>query len=291
MPLNVSKFDTNSITPGTQFMARLAEYIKDDIRRDPVVNRDGRTIKVLFSGSNTPGEGEAKIMSWLRAHSQAGETNAIFGLDADLIILSLNTGFSDIFLLRERVYFGGSNPNTILNKEFEEIEFDFLSIDELRTAFCRDVREKTDREYDPSHLVLDYVFLSYLLGNDFLPHLPGLSVKGGGVDDLLRHYLIALRPARRHLVLQDGTVNTGFLRAIIYSLANDEGRLIHEEHMRHQRIRFEGPPSTSVSAEEDHANRVRAFEIVLNKEKGRRAVGAAWMERKILRSLLRRQAV
>jgi 5'-3' exoribonuclease 1 len=59
-------FDSNCITPGTPFMARLDQHIKFFIRskmaRDPEWNK----IRIVLSGYDVPGEGEHKIMEFIR---------------------------------------------------------------------------------------------------------------------------------------------------------------------------------------------------------------------------------
>ena len=64
-------FDSNCITPGTQFMARLDQCLRSFIRKKLKTDEVWKRFKIIYSGHGTPGEGEHKIMfSSLIAASQ-----------------------------------------------------------------------------------------------------------------------------------------------------------------------------------------------------------------------------
>ena len=41
---------------------------------------------------------------------------------------------------------------------------------------------------ESNRLIDDFIFICYLMGNDFLPHLPSLDIYEGAVDYLIEKY-------------------------------------------------------------------------------------------------------
>lgn len=162
---SAAEWDSNVITPGTEFMYNLSIYMRlvdllhccrffasfiycsrfyilDRINKHPA----WKNVQVILSDANEPGEGEHKIMNFIRSQRhQAGfdpnMKHVIHGLDADLIMLALATHeVSDFFMwslylleavslqpyfyiLRELVSFGGkhvSQGQQLLNSQQSE---------------------------------------------------------------------------------------------------------------------------------------------------------------------------
>ena len=79
-------------------------------------------ILTVFSDSNEPGEGEHKIMDFLDTNVDKDSISVVYGLDADLIMLSMIRKHN-ILLLRER---------TEYNIEGLECNYIYLDINTLK---------------------------------------------------------------------------------------------------------------------------------------------------------------
>jgi len=94
-------WNTAAITPGTEFMKILNEQIQKNYDN----NKKYDNLKIIVSTSQQYGEGEHKIFKYIRDYPDEhfDKTSVIYGLDADLIMLSINhlPICKNIFLFRE----------------------------------------------------------------------------------------------------------------------------------------------------------------------------------------------
>ncbi|CAF2425748.1 unnamed protein product [Rotaria sp. Silwood2] len=175
-------FDTNSITPGTPFMAQLDMQLKYFIHIKLTTDPLWENVDVHLSGHLTPGEGEHKIMEYIRyTRSQPGydinTRHCLYGLDADLIMLGLVTHEMHFALLREEVKYGSKKVSKIPAPE--EITWQILHTSLLRDYIdleFRSIRDKIKFSYDLESIVDDWILMGYLVGNDFIPHLPHFHI-------------------------------------------------------------------------------------------------------------------
>ena len=94
-------WDTSSITPGTKFMDKLNTKITT------YFSNKKTNYKIILSLSDIPGEGEHKIFHYIRNNNHDNDKTIIYGMDADLIMLSLNhlKNCNSIYLYRETPIF------------------------------------------------------------------------------------------------------------------------------------------------------------------------------------------
>jgi 5'-3' exoribonuclease 1 len=162
------KFDSNCITPGTDFMLKLSlamkKWIEFKQKTDPFWKNGA---DVVFTGPDVPGEGEHKVMDYIREckaqydpedeskchpHWKPGMTHILYGLDADLIMLGLVTHEPNFMLLREKmsVVMAGRGRHKHRKKkdmlEYTRDDFELLELKILRQMF--QIQFRKVRMYD-----------------------------------------------------------------------------------------------------------------------------------------------
>lgn len=157
-------WDTNMISPGTPFMKKLSIVLKEKFT----------DTKYVISDSDECGEGEHKILQRLKEKNN--ETSVIYGLDADLIMLSLVSHKPNIYLLRERTEYNIENLPV-------KGEYIYMIIDSLKDDICKKIPN-----IPQSVAIDDYIFICFLLGNDFIKNSPSLCLRYDGLNTLVSLY-------------------------------------------------------------------------------------------------------
>lgn len=261
-----TEWDTNAITPGTEFMNKLVNNLNIELKK---IKKDFG-IEIIFSDSNVPCEGEHKIINHIRKSKiDEDDSIAIYGLDADLIFLSLVLNRKNMVLLREHMLMKGKgNSNNILCKEYDEMEYDYLSVDILKKYFHHEVSENTDTNYNVDNLVNDFIFLCFLIGNDFLPNMNCIEIGLGGLDKLLEIYYDLLKVEKEHLVLNK-KINVHFLKSIFKKLSENEKHLFshnfQQRKKKHYRMQYKHDPNLS-EKENQLKEILHDFECVTKKQ-------------------------
>ena len=177
-------WNTTAITPGTKFMSQLNKKITS-YYIDPLKYN---LQNIIISTSEYSGEGEHKLFQYIRDYPEihSDKNTVIYGLDADLIMLSINhlPIAKQIYLFRETPHFIQS-----INSELEPNSTYLLDIPELAkiitTNMNNDLELTTEQQ---KNRVYDYIFICFFLGNDFMPHFPSINIRTGGVDKMINAY-------------------------------------------------------------------------------------------------------
>lgn len=235
-------WNTTAITPGTNFMTELNSMVTEHFNTESYSRL--KVDKIFVSGSNKVGEGEHKIFNYIRVNpnKHLTETTIIYGLDADLIMLSINhlPICPNIYLFRETPHFIQS-----IDSSLEPESNYYLDIPELTNAiisYMNNDRELTLEQQ--KNKVYDYIFLCFFLGNDFLPHFPAINIRTGGVDKMVNAYKATIGNTDEYIT--DGKIiNWNNLRKVVLFLANLEEEFIIKEHRsRNNKERFLLPENT-----------------------------------------------
>jgi 5'-3' exonuclease len=208
-------WDNTCITPGTEFMEALHQELQQFTISKP---------NIIYSSCYSPGEGEHKILQHIRS-SALDNSNIIYGLDADLIFLSLAQNHRDMYLLRELSEIVPKNLIGDIKNEKCDInivnqKMIFVSISELSKSICTTLEEKCylPKANQSKYVIKDFIFICYLLGNDFLPHLPRLSIKNRGLDILLDIYCQVHEELGGGILDQNNNINQPFIQILFSKL-------------------------------------------------------------------------
>lgn len=167
----VSRIPISSIelTPGTEYMERINKRMIDLVKKIA----EEKKIKYIYSSYHVEGEGEHKILQYIKKNVKPEETIVIYGLDADLLFLALSLGIEhDLYIMREKAIFQNKTPELD-----DEIDYNYVEINELHLMINK-LNIKTN----------DFIMLCYLVGNDFIPGLLTTDIKRNGLDKIISSY-------------------------------------------------------------------------------------------------------
>ena len=259
-------WDSNAITPGTPFMDTLAASLRYWCAYKANTDPAWEKVKIIISDATVPGEGEHKIMEFIRSQRSSPEhdpntRHVIYGLDADLIMLGLATHEPHFRVLREDVFFQESKARTChicgqkghiaeaCKGEAKQKEGDFGEKDKALTdkpfiwLHVNVLREYLEVElhvpqapfrFDLERALDDWVFMCFFVGNDFLPHLPSLDIRENGIDTLIAIWRDNV-PLMGGYVTKDGHVDLERAQFILDGLAKQEDAIFRRRRQTEER--------------------------------------------------------
>lgn len=184
MDASDQSFNSNCITPGTEFMDILTRHIHRYVELMMEQSPEWQNLEVVFSNEKVCGEGEHKIMKYIRHLNKPSESWCVYGLDADLIMLGILLPVDNVFIFREMEY-GGHH---------------FMDIHQFRKELLRLLHwNNNDNErysnkmnkiptFSHKSAINDFVLLCFIVGNDFLPTIPSMAILDGAIELILDLY-------------------------------------------------------------------------------------------------------
>ena len=241
---NDHKWNTSAITPGTEFMSKLGTLIKARFCQANAKEFGLETI--IVSTSEECGEGEHKIYDYIRKNAAYhGVTKTvIYGLDADLIMLTLNH-----LHISENMYLFRETPEFIknLDKTLNPNELYLMDIPLFARTIIHELTANADvQNMDDVSLqndaLFDYIFMCFFLGNDFLPHFPALNIRTKGIDRLIQAYKVVFtdknenKDKNKETLTKDRTIVWKNVRLFIDYLTKHELTYIKEEYVQRDKL-------------------------------------------------------
>ena len=257
-------WDRNAITPGTQFMEKMNKFLIGFCKK-----LGG---KGIVSGTDEPGEGEHKIMRYLKT---VGFNNiVIYGMDADLILLGM--------LKAEQT---GRRGQIVLVREKDEVkDTSQITLQFFAPSAAAEVLWKESGSKASLHdWIFDYVAIMSVLGNDFLPHSLGFSIREDGITELLAALedCCAATGSRLTSSVQGRKINVPTLQKIFEFLASGEERKValwlrQKEKWYPPALKATDPWERAVEERESEPMRLRTEMFLFSQSKGGGWVKPEW---------------
>ena len=210
IPAVAEGWDRNAITPGTAFMNEMNRFLANWI-----TSKKSQGLCYVLSGSDEAGEGEHKIMR--RLAGMTGKNVIIYGLDADLILLGMLhadlTG-NRILLCRE------NGEGTVTDVAELTIQF-FDPTAVLEAMWLTHCKDGTSR----SVWLRDYVAIMSVLGNDFMPHSLGWTIRDDAISFILDGLEYVCTIEKKRLTV-DGQINIAVLRRFFVWCSDEESKRV-----------------------------------------------------------------
>lgn len=218
-------------------MTKLTRQLKYFINKKISEDVDWRGVEIVLSGHEVPGEGEHKIMEYIRLSKAQPDydpniRHCLYGLDADLIMLGLLSHDPHFCLLREEVTFGRQSQKK--SKELEHQNFYLMHLCIVREYLELEFQELKDSSalgfpFDMERVIDDFILMAFFVGNDFLPNLPNLHINEGALALMFKVYKSVL-PKAGGYINERGVINLERVALLLEDLSDVEYRFFESEN-------------------------------------------------------------
>ena len=228
----VSKWSTIEITPGTAFMTKLTNFLKTRFYKGCEPNYGAR--RLVFSGADERGEGEHKMFMDIRNHPCLDDTIAVYGLDSDLIMLSIfhyKKYCKNIHIFREAPEFMRGELKSILMNE-SETQMLLLNIEDLANKIVEMIVGRNANYVGKrQNITEEYLLICMMVGNDFLPKIESLNLRNGGMERIIHEFR-----NYKKMLIKDGNILWNHMIEFIKRLAKTEYEILKENEERRNKM-------------------------------------------------------
>lgn len=208
-----SIWNTTYITPGTKFMAKVTEYMKNAI----VTGIMPKYLEYILSDVSVPGEGEHKFLPYIETLNER-ERICIYSNDGDMIMLMNRFPHHESYIMTKV-----NLDIEVIKLKYKEEKYIYLIKDEIYKGMLNYFSDlKINNEEEQRRFIRDYTFITMLGGNDFVKHIYFLRLKEQHSYNLLINMYISLRKSYGWLTNNDLTLNVKFLVEIMKELGKQE---------------------------------------------------------------------
>lgn len=191
-------FDSNQFTPGTDLMIKLDLKLKIWLK----YNKKLLPRNIIYSSHLDEGEGEHKIFQFIREEKiiKGSGVHVLYGMDSDLMILSLLSPLNNIYLMRE---------------DYRSL----INIDKLREM----IKEKF--YFDGAikgKIIKDFSVIVMFAGNDFLPKLPSFTQ----IENFLEIFRKLYINKKKHIIDDSDNIDFSVLYKIFEKFKDVESKLL-----------------------------------------------------------------
>jgi len=182
-------FDKKLISTGTEFMIKLAEYLKQIKIKN---------INITISDFNEEGEGEMKIIKYIEDNKL--EDVFVYSPDSDMILLLSMLSIKNLVLFRH-----DQRQSKIINNNYEYV-YNYLDVNRFKDILVNYVKSKKIYDFDNQKIINDIIYIFTLFGNDFLPKMESLKVEMD-LFILIDYYLITFSSDNQYILNYDNKVS------------------------------------------------------------------------------------
>ena len=204
-------FDLNNFSPGTKVMHHLTKYIDWYLRKIISERHSLRNIKFFFSNEKVPGEGEIKVIDFIRTQCFEDEVINIVSGDSDLILLSLQIP-NEIRMIRNSIH----------------SDIEVIRIDNLKKILKEKVAFSTIKS--DIQFFRDIYILFLFMGNDYIRNSPCVFHFKTVYDDIFKLY----RDTELHFTDLEGGFDRKSFCVFCGKLSEFERQWLNQKYKNHQ---------------------------------------------------------